>query len=206
MRPATIVVFVVLAATSFAFAKTTTTIPPQSTGTIANYPAQGLTQWEDDDAHSSCFQTTPDNLKYRRGFLEFSVPSFNRKKTMRATLFIYANLARINPPPPPDVHEVSYYPADLVVDESDYDAPTMPAGSVETQGIGGLHEFALDVTDIVRQFEGSNLGFRIKLQIDPAGPCPGFAGAGFGGVTWPPKLVIEKGSFATVPRSRTGGQ
>jgi hypothetical protein len=46
--------------------------------------------------------------------------------------------------------------------------------------------FSFDVTQAVRQAQGSALGFRIKLQIDPAGPCVDFAGAEF----WPITLEI----------------
>ena len=53
---------------------------------------------------------------------------------------------------------------------------------------------AIDVTDAVQQAKGREIGFRIKLQIDPDGPCVNFAGSGFNGLfNNPPTLEIEFG-------------
>ena len=198
--------FLILAAASLALAAPPETILPQSTGTIRYLPFLGIKGAAPvgDSLQSTCFVTTANNLEWRRAFMEFSIPEFD-KDVKEATLIITNTQSAVTSYPfAPDVHEVSSYPADLIIDASDYDASTALLGTLETDvNEGGIKPIEFDVTDLVRQSQGGNLGFRIKLQIDPAG-CPTFAGSDFGGFfNYPPKLVIKaKGAPTDDPNDK----
>ena len=211
MRPACAVLVALAAATTLAVAGTTTsTILPETTGSIERFPFLGITQpgGAGYDIQSTCFMTTETNLRFRRGFMEFSVPLF-RKGIISATLIITeSKMGEVPFPPfPPDVHELSYYPADLSVDVSDYDASTELFATLETDNNEVNRVFTFDVTDIARESNGSALGFRIKLEIDPSTVCSGSEGSAFGDVfIVPPKLVIVANGHGKpkVPRIRPG--
>jgi hypothetical protein len=174
------------------------TIHPKAAGTVTKLPNFNLLFVQSDsDIQSTCFDTTGENLEFRRGFMEFRLP-VPIHVIVRATLRLTESRGVTTFPFPPDVHELSSYPADLVVDETDYDAPTQEVATFETDvnqdpSLSGL---TFDVTDAVRQLRGKAIGFRIKLQIDPDAPCVEFqsAGSSFGGLSsLQPSLDLELG-------------
>jgi len=194
----TLRIFIVLAlsaVTPVVAATATATLLPKAAGTLTFFPNFDLLLVQSDGEISSlCFSTDADNLQFRRGFVEFAMP-VSPKRVVKATLTITENqTGQITTPKPPDVHELSLYPADLVVGTRDYDAPTTLIGTFETNvnDPPALRRFTFDVTDAIRQSGKGGIGFRIKLQIDPAGPCVDFAGSDFGGLFFePPSLAIE---------------
>jgi hypothetical protein len=184
-RCAALLVLVMVAATATAQAVTHTTLTPQAAGTVRLLPFLNIFEtYSTTDIYSTCFNTNGTNLEFRRGFMEFAIPTF-RKNVDKATLVISDVSGTFSSAPtPPDVHEVSYYAADLQVDTSDYDAPATPIGTFETSinDNPDVYTIEFDVTQLVSQFQGANLGFRIKLQGDPQQTCNGGTGAYFGGL------------------------
>lgn len=176
----------------------TMTLHPKAAGTVTRFPNFNLTYVQSDsDIQSTCFDTTGENLEFRRGFMEFRLPVPNHV-IVRATLKLTETRGVTTFPFPPDVHELSSYPADLVVDETDYDASTHEVTTFETDmnDDPSLSNLTFDVTDAVRQSRGKTIGFRIKLQIDPDAPCAQLqsAGSSFGGLSaGQPTLEIEFG-------------
>jgi len=184
MLAAAIVVTVGTPDTAAAPGVTVTTIYPQASGTIRYFPILNILDFApigNSPIQSHCFDTTGENLEWRRGFVEFGIPVFpDRIKTATITV-VEPNNGWVAAPLPPDVHELFYYPADLVVDPGDFDQPTTLIGTFETDNNdppGVPLTFIFDVTRAVREAQGSALGFRIKLQIDPASPCAEFDFAG----------------------------
>ncbi len=169
-------------------------LTPKAAGTLAFFPHfELLFVRSESDIQSTCFNTTGENLEFRRGFMEFRLP-VPPPRVVRATLTITETRATISTPLPPDVHELSSYSADLAVDTSDYDAPTIDITTFETDPNEppNLRELRFDVTEAVQQARRKAIGFRIKLQIDPDEPCVDFAGSGFGGLfVQPPVLEVE---------------
>src|ERR1700752_332329 len=169
MRMARYSVFVVLvlAATSFAFAGRTKTILPQAMGTIVHIPyLNGTSIWDKGVLVTNCSVSTPTNTQFKRSFIEFPIPN---KSVIRATLIItiapyFSGESSIPGPPTTHINEVSFYVGDSVLDPSDYHAPATMFGSIDVEGVSRGDTFEFDVTDIVRQFEGSSVGFTIKLQ------------------------------------------
>src|SRR5580765_4042413 len=96
------------------------TIHPKAAGTVTKLPNFNLLFVQSDsDIQSTCFDTTGENLEFRRGFMEFRLPVPNHV-IVRATLKLTEHRAVTTFPLPPDVHELSAYSADLVVDPTDY--------------------------------------------------------------------------------------
>ena len=60
---------------------------------------------------SDYFRTTPLNRTFRRGFAEFAIPD-DLGAVTEATLVLTEWRATITDPVPPDVHELTSYPAD----------------------------------------------------------------------------------------------
>jgi len=177
------------------------TLTPKAAGTVTRFPNFNLLYVQSDsDVYSTCFNTTGENLEFRRGFMEYRLP-VSPRVVVRATLTLTETRAVITTPVPPDVHEVSAYPADLVVTTTDYDTPTQNITTFETDANEEPNpHVAIDVTDAVQQAKGRQIGFRIKLQIDPDGPCVNFAGSGFNGLfNNPPTLEIEFGHAQASP-------
>jgi hypothetical protein len=190
-----LIVLVIVGVTPAVAATATATLQPQAAGTVTFFPNFDLLFVQSNgDISSLCFNTTGDNLQFRRGFVEFAIP-VSPKRVVKATLTITETRGgQSSTPRPPDVHELSSYPADLVVGTQDYDAPAVLIGTFETDANDppDLRKITFDVTEAVRQSRKSEIGFRIKLQIDPAGPCVDFAGSEFGGLFFePPSLEIE---------------
>jgi hypothetical protein len=173
----------------------TTSIQAQVLGTVTDFPNFGLLFVRDNGRMlSGCFDTTGENLEFDRGFMEFAMPVVP-KRVVKATLTITETRnAMTTTPLPPDVHELAVYPADLVISPEDYDAPAALISTFETDGNDppDLRQFTFDVTDAIHLLKKKTVGFRIKLQIDPAGPCIDFAGSEFDDVSIArPTLEIE---------------
>lgn len=103
---------------------------------------------------------------FDRGFIEFSIPVFERQ-VQQATLILKETRGTTSFPLPSVFHELSYYQADLVIDTSDYNRPTTPIASFETDENEPHRVFSFDITSLINQFQGSNLGFRITVPENP---------------------------------------
>ena len=192
----------------------TVTLQPTATGTLAFFPFLDILRIQGGDLQSTCFVTTETNLEWRRSFVEFDLP-VPPNRIEQATLAITETRGGWTATPVPTyVHEVSAYPADLAVEESDYDVPTRPVGTIETDGNDNpsLRVTTIDVTTAIRQIRKGAVGFRIKLAIDPDAPCVDFdfAGSDFGGpYLYPPLLTLEirrSPGRVAVDRFETGWQ
>jgi hypothetical protein len=200
MKPLSILLGLALAAVTPLFGASgtaTVSLNPQALGTVTFFPIFGdLFVLDTGRMRSYCTNTTGDNLQFDRGFMEFKLPVLP-KRIVKATLSVTETRgATLATPVPPDVHEVAVYPADLVIDTADYDEPAELIGTIVTDSNDppDLRVFTIDVTKAIRQLSGGNVGFRIKLQIDPDSPCVDFAGSDFGDVSIaPPTLQIEFG-------------
>src|SRR5262245_52559183 len=105
-----------------------------ASGFVRNLPEMGLLAgsgaW--DVLQSTYFRNTETNREFRRGFAEFAVPC-HQDWFGSARIVLRETRATIGAPVPPDRHELSSYAdADLVVDVSDFDRPTSPVGTFET--------------------------------------------------------------------------
>src|SRR3546814_18028967 len=89
--------------------------PPDSTRTATLFP----------------YTTLFRSREFRRGFVEFSIPEFP-ERVVAATLILPEGGGWSAAPQPPDLHLLSYYPADLSVDVADYDRPSRLIGCFET--------------------------------------------------------------------------
>jgi hypothetical protein len=172
---------------------------PKATGTVRFLPELGIleTAPAGSDIQSSYGKTTEINREFHRGFMEFAIPPVDGQ-VLEATLFLGETGARIVEPRPPDLHELSYYPADLDVNIDDFDRPTTLLDTFETDANLDPAEFSFDVTRPVNDFRGRNLGFRIKLAADPDHDQDGWLGSEFGSLAAPtPRLEIKtkKNSF-----------
>jgi hypothetical protein len=166
---------------------------PDATSTIRHFPEMGILDVApvSGDLQSSYFRTTETNREFRRGFAEFIVPALH-DGFRSARIVLSETRATIGLPVPPDRHELSFYAnADLVVDPSDFDRPTSPVGTFETDANLEGQTFALDVTTVVAQELGSNIGFRVKLESDPAETGFRPLGSAFSPSTTPPGVVIQ---------------
>jgi hypothetical protein len=179
-------------------------LQPQVTGSIRNLPGFGILGPAPVGGaiQSTYFRTTLQNTEFRRGFIEFQIPSFN-SSVQKATLVLTEDRATVSFPLPPDTHELSFYAADLVVSVDDFDRPTTPVASFQTDANEPTGVFSFDVTAIVAQFQGQSLGFRVKLALDPTLDIFGFAGSAFGELgqgTFSPRIEVTFGPAAlTVP-------
>jgi len=173
----------------------TVTVYPEVLGTVTRMPVLNQLFVRDTGRMLvTCFETTLDNLEFNRGFVEFDLGAVP-KHIVKATLVLTRTTnGQSYPPPPPDTYELAVYPADLAITRDDYDAPvSLLATFVSDHSEGALlREFPIDVTDAVRRLLKGNVGFRVKLQIDPAGGCPNFAGDEFNDVSIAiPRLELE---------------
>ena len=143
------------------------------------------------DMQSTYFRTTATNREFRRGFAEFIVPELP-KGFRSARIVLRETRASISLPVPPDRHELSFYSdADLIVDAGDLDRPTSPVGTFETDPNLETQTFEFDVTRVVSQRRGSTLGFRVKLESDPAESGFRPLGSAFSRSSTPPGVVIQ---------------
>jgi len=167
-------------------------ITPTDTGTIRFFPELGILGEAPvgDAIQSRYFKTTEQNREFRRGFIEFTIPVFEGQ-IQQATLILTENRGTTNFPLPPDLHELSFYQADLVVDTSDYNRPTTLLTSFETDVNEPPQIFSFDVTSLINQFQGDNLGLRIKLAVDPTLNAFAVKGSSFGELNNnPPRIEL----------------
>jgi len=155
-------------------------IAPTDTGTIRFFPELGILNAPvGDSIQSTYLKTTDQNRQFQRGFIEFTIPVFN-EEIQQATLILTENRGTTTFPFPPDLHELSFYQSDLVVDTSDYNRPTTLLTSFETDVNEPVQIFSFDVTSLINQFQGDNLGLRIKLAVDPTLNAFTVIGSSFG--------------------------
>ncbi|HET8945694.1 MAG TPA: hypothetical protein VFQ07_01820 [Candidatus Polarisedimenticolia bacterium] len=184
---------------------TVITVSPAITGTVAFFPIFDIIRLQGGDLQSTCSFTTSENLEWQRAFAEFQLP-VDPSRISRATLHVIEPSSGWSATPlPTDVHEVSLYPGDLVVDTSDYDVPVISVGTLETDAnddpVNRFFEF--DVTRAIHRMHKTIVGMRIKLQVDPDQPCSEFqqAGSAFGEFyNYPPTLEIEFGAPKKNPK------
>lgn len=165
---------------------------PDASGTVRRLPEMDILDVApvSTDMQSAYFRTTVTNREFRRGFAEFAVPDFT-DGFASARIDLRETRASISLEVPPDRHELSSYSrADLVVDPSDFDRPTSPVATFETDANLETGAFAFDVTRQVARSEGSSLGFRMKLSADPTEANTRFLGTTFGRFTTPPSVTI----------------
>lgn len=118
---------------------------------------------------------------FRRGFVEFEVPSGLPFGT--GTLFLQEWSGVLGPPVDPVAHELVWYLGDGAITIGDYDAFEGGITSIMTDANDGNILFAIDVLDQVVATVGTRLGFRVKMAIDPAVPNdPGIPGTEFLGL------------------------
>jgi hypothetical protein len=197
MKTATILCLLVLAIATSAQAKDTRTVTvlPTVTASIVYFPYfNNISVWEN-SVYSYCSQTTPQNLEWRRGFMEFELPA-DPALIVHATLALTEGQGSTPVPVPSVLHEVSIYPADLVVDTSDYDIPTLLVGTLEIDPNNdpGVYTFMFDVTGPIQQLRRTMVGFRVKLAIDPDTPCLDIVDTSadfFSDYYHPPTLTLE---------------
>ena len=172
---------------------------PQVTGSVRYLPQIGLLEPAPVGGLIESTFWQLNLLEFRRGFAELQIPAFETS-VRKATLVLTETAGPISDPMPPDTHELSFYAADLVVSVEDYDRPTTPIATFQTDANGPAGVFTFDVTAVLAQFRGKGLGFRVKLTCDPQ--CGGgFGGSQFGELsTIPPRIEVTFGEPAlTVP-------
>jgi len=149
---------------------TLVTLLPQAYGTLAFSPELNVLIGLGDFIQSAYSRSTDSNRAFRRGFAEFAIPNF-AGVVVSASLILTETRATITASMPPDLHELAVYKdVDLTVVEwpfDDYDRETTMLATFETDANLPTQSFAFDVTTLVDLFKGSNLGFRVKLAVDP---------------------------------------
>ena len=167
---------------------------PRVTGSIRFFPALGLTEIAPVGGivQSLCFTHVDPYWEFRRGFMEFEIPAFPMP-VLEARIVLSETRGTGSDPVPPDLHELSSYPADLVVSVEDYDRPTTFIGSFETDGNEPTGTFSFDITSRLGHSQGGGLGFRVKMAVDPDSGCLN-QGSEFGELaTLPPRIEVTLG-------------
>ncbi len=143
-------------------------LAPDAAGTVRYEPERNVLEPAPvgSTIQSSYFRTAPANREFRRGFVEFAIPAFPGP-VEEAMLVIQDTGAVVADPFPPERHELSSYAGDGVVDASDFDRATSLAACFEADPNVGGEVFVFNVTELVRAYQGSILGFRVKLALDP---------------------------------------
>jgi hypothetical protein len=80
------------------------------------------------------------------------------------------------------VFEVSFYPADLIIDAGDFEQDTTPLVSSDKLSPAGDGTFQVDIGDVLDLFPALAIGFRIKLRADP--DLDGFESLGVAFSAW----------------------
>lgn len=170
-------ILLVLAGASFDSrgAQYTLTILPAAAGTITFWPEIGLLYPQGESLQSGYFGANDvAGRQFRRCFLEFAVPRefvpshFYESTVVSASLQLSAPPGGALLPLPAHGQEIGYYPGDLVVGTNDYDVTPDPLATFLTDpnDVEPDH-LSFDVKEIVERFRGHELGFRIKLAVDP---------------------------------------
>lgn len=170
------------------------TLLPRETGSIRFFPTLGLAEKAPvgGEVQSLCFTHTEAFWEFRRGFMEFEIPAFPIP-VLEARIVLSESRGTSSSPAPPDLHDLSSYPADLVVSVEDYDRPTTFIGSFETDVNEPTGTFSFDISNLLGQYQGRGLGFRVKLAIDPDGVCAN-QGSSFSELSGlPPRIEVTLG-------------
>jgi hypothetical protein len=170
------------------------TLLPRETGSIRFFPTLGLTDVAPVGGlvQSGCLTHADDFREFRRGFMEFEIPAFPIP-VLEARIVLTETRATSSGDMPPDLHELSSYPADLVVSVEDYDRPTTFIGSFETDFNEPTGTFSFDISNLLDRYQGQGIGFRVKLAMDPDGVCAN-QGSEFGALaTLPPRIEVTLG-------------
>lgn len=140
---------------------------------------------------SKYFRTTDVNREIRRGMFEFQIPDYE-EEIAGATLLLSESGGWTSHPMPPDEHSLSFYEADGVITVEDFDRPSTLIRTLVTDPNEDNGRWSIEITDIVTQYVGGKLGFRIQLLNDlDIDIEDGWAGTGFGSNSaLPPELHI----------------
>jgi len=171
---------------------------PQVTGSIRYLPEIGLLEPAPAGGVVQSTWAQSTLVEFRRGFAEFQIPAF-ATPVQKATLVLTETRGTSSDPVPPDTHELSFYAADLEVSVEDYDRPSTPIATFQTDVNEPTGVFTFDITAALAQFQGKGLGFRVKLTCEPR--CAGGGGSSFGELSSiPPRIEVTFGEPArTVP-------
>ena len=123
---------------------------PPAGGTIRSLPNLNILEvWNTGfPLQSTCFNTTGENLEWRRG-----------KDIQSAAITVTESKgAATATPVPPDVHELSYHPADLVVDTADYDRPAILIGTRADPAAD--HRAGRGIFELTRYLPGRSMPWR----------------------------------------------
>jgi len=170
------------------------TLLPRETGSIRFFPTLGLADRAPVGGlvQSLCFTHTEAFWEFRRGFMEFEIPAFPIP-VLEARIVLTETRGTGSVPVPPDLHELSSYPADLAVSVEDYDRPTTFVAAFETDVNEPAGTFSFDISNLLGRYQGGDLGFRVKLAMDPDGVCAN-QGSSFGEPSaLPPRIEVTLG-------------
>lgn len=164
---------------------------PRVTGTVAYQPELDAYSMPIGAALQSSYMRNNNVREFRRAFLEFQIPALSRH-ILSARLRITDGSPTVDTPRPEDLHDVSYYPADLAIGPSDYTIANTFFWAFNTDANVSGEGLDVDVKPLVSAFQGAPLGFRIKLGHDPAYQEFNPLGAQFQGVgqASPPHILI----------------
>jgi hypothetical protein len=184
----------------------------QASGTVELFPELGTFRRAPigNMVQSTYSKTTDVNRRFRRGFVELTVPELpDGVVVSHAALILPESRARISAPEPPVTHEVSYYDsADLIVDVDDYDRATTPVSQTFESDVNMPPEtFSVDVTDVFgSDHEGEAVGFRVKLAVDPTYTAVENFGTSFDPYSdIPPRVLLRLSEAGTDLDPETGG-
>jgi hypothetical protein len=142
---------------------------PEASGAVRRLPEMNiLERAAGPDVYASYYRTTDLNREFKRGFAEFTVPRFTEMSSARIVLRDGGVSSAYR------FELSSYTDVDGVVDTSDYERPVSPLGAFEADA-----NVEFDVSSLVTLSEGSGLGFRVKLEVDPTYAEMGSLGTGF---------------------------
>lgn len=183
------------------------TVLPNATGTVRYLPELGILEVAPVAGipQSTYFKTTDLNREFRRGFLEFEIPEFAGEIT-NATLVLPEWRAWVGEPVPPDLHELSYYPADIAIASADFNQSTTFIASFETNASLEPQIFTFDMTTLIIEWQGGRLGFRVKLVVDPTYNETASFGTGFHEVYQDPPPHIAVTVVPAIPPVADAGE
>lgn len=164
------------------------TLAPTAIGTIGYQPELGtFSAFSNDDLQSAYFRLE-STREFRRAFLEFPLPALSGH-VVSAVLKMHDESATSGGPL--DVHDLSYYLADLVVQQSDYTNETTFVSTFTTDPNQSREPIEVDVTQPVAQWLGARLGLRVKVATDPNEDGTRSFGAEFQSIIQPPHILIR---------------
>jgi len=174
------------------------TLTAKITGSIRKLPELGIFEIAPvgDEIQSTYFRTTDMNREFRRGIFEFQIPK-DYQALQYAQLIIVESRATSSYPMPPDAHTLSYYNADTLLTLEDYDRRASDLMPIVTDVNDSTKVFVFNVTALLREYAGKDLGFRVKLDADSTCKGMGFLGSGFLGTSCSsPNIIVQRAPFA----------